>query len=166
MITKNDFLWPLCRPLLQNTTAFKPTPELIRMSHLHFCAMLRVRYSTPLLRMASVSHISRQLRFHNTGPGQVPGVVVMELVSTERAEDDGVFDPRFRRLLVVVSAKPLDVHEHSYPEGCLKLSLHPELAEYAQQDALMQQCAADDARRLVHVPGGRVVAVFVEHREA
>ncbi len=34
-------------------------------------ALLRVRYSSPLFRMARAEHILQQLAFHNTGPNQV-----------------------------------------------------------------------------------------------
>lgn len=39
------------------------------------------RYSSPLFRMPTAEHIKQQLRFHNTGPEQTPGVIIMQLHS-------------------------------------------------------------------------------------
>ena len=40
-------------------------------SRAFFLELLRVRYSTLLLRLPQADHIKRQLTFHNTGPEQV-----------------------------------------------------------------------------------------------
>lgn len=59
-----------------------------------------------------------QVKFHGTGPCQVPGVVVMELLSADAPDDASglVYDPRFKRLLVVINALPDDAHEVAYPQ--------------------------------------------------
>jgi hypothetical protein len=44
---------------------------LAQASRAYFLELLRVRYSTPLLRLPRASHIKQQVTFHNTGPAQV-----------------------------------------------------------------------------------------------
>ena len=67
---KNQASWDYKRPLLANP-ALKPSREAIVGSQEHFLEFLRVRYSTPLLRLPRAAHIHAQLSFSNTGPSQV-----------------------------------------------------------------------------------------------
>lgn len=53
------------------TQDLKPGSQLIAASKARFLELLRLRYSSPLLRLPSAAHIQAQLRHHNTGPDQV-----------------------------------------------------------------------------------------------
>jgi pullulanase len=167
--SKNEFLWHLCRPLLAASPSLAPTPELIRFAADHCAALLRVRYSSPLLRLRTAAQVSAQMAFRNTGPSQAPGVIVFELASDDAlpagaAAPGLAHDPAHRRLLVVVNARPDVAHEQAYPPGCGTLALHPALAALAGADPSgLGACAAADGARVVRVPG-RTVCVFVEHR--
>lgn len=58
------------------------------------------------------------------------------------------------------------IHGVTVSQDCAGLALHPALKEYASSagDRLLARCTADDRKRLVRVPGGRLAAVFVEQR--
>ena len=52
----------------------------VQASRAYFLELLRVRYSTPLLRLPQAEHINRQLTFHNTGPEQVSAAFTQRCV--------------------------------------------------------------------------------------
>lgn len=86
MATKNEYNWPIMQPLLADTS-MQPGSDLINLSrydarftaHLelhhkcrqHFLEMLRLRYSSPLFRLATAEDVYAAVTFHNTGPQQV-----------------------------------------------------------------------------------------------
>ena len=51
------------------------------MEHAHelFLEQLRIRYSSPLFRLETADEIHKRVTFHNTGPDQVPGLIVMSI---------------------------------------------------------------------------------------
>lgn len=67
---KNEASWALKRELLA-TPALKPSPGQIREALDVFLAYLRLRYSSPLLRLPNAAAITAQMRILNTGPNQV-----------------------------------------------------------------------------------------------
>jgi len=70
--------WALERPLLADPS-IKPAPEDIRFTLAATLDLLRIRASSGLFRLASAAEVERRLRFFNTGPGQVPTVIVGDL---------------------------------------------------------------------------------------
>ncbi|KAF8068441.1 PU1 [Scenedesmus sp. PABB004] len=146
--SKNGGAWPLKRPLLAQAGRLKPTPAMIARQSAYIRALLRVRYSSPLFRMPTAEHIKQQLRFHNTGPQQKPGVIVMQLHSSWQP-DHGTWDQNFKQCLVVFNARP-EPFEFEYPEGSNWFKLHPALAAL-QDDRMVQLCAADNDKRRLHV---------------
>ncbi|MFN2144868.1 MAG: pullulanase-type alpha-1,6-glucosidase, partial [Anaerolineales bacterium] len=75
---KNSANWDIMKPLLGNP-ALKPAPEDIQAALAHFTEMLSIRKSTPLFRLQTAEQIQDRVRFHNTGSGQVPGMIVMSI---------------------------------------------------------------------------------------
>ncbi|MFC0134881.1 alpha-1,6-glucosidase [Massilia eurypsychrophila] len=71
-----DYAWIL--PLLANP-ALKPAPADIAFARDVFRDLLAIRASSSLFRLRSAADIERRLRFHNTGPGQVPTVIAAHL---------------------------------------------------------------------------------------
>ncbi|GLC65145.1 Cytochrome c oxidase subunit 1 [Pleodorina starrii] len=168
--SKNGGSWPYMRDLLAQAERIRPSREQILAATRIFQALLRVRYSSPLFRLAAPADVVRQVAFHNTGPDQIPGVIVMELVSAPYDNDGdgssikGVYDPSYERLIVVFNCAPYD-NDLPYPRGVPqggRLELHPDLA--AVGDARLSAAAADDAARLLRLPP-RTAAVFVQRRQ-
>lgn len=110
--------------------------------------------------MPTAEHIKQQLRFHNTGPQQVPGVIVLQLHSSWQP-DHGTWDPRYSQVLVVFNARP-DVYEAPFPDGAEWYKLHPAQASLRDDEA-MQACSADNTARRLRV-SPRMAAVFVTER--
>ncbi len=70
--------YALIKPLLANP-ALKPAPADIAFARDVFRDLLAIRASSTLFRLRSAADIARRLRFHNTGPGQVPTVIAAHL---------------------------------------------------------------------------------------
>src|SRR5690606_5737211 len=91
--------WALMRPLLSDP-AIRPAPHDIRFSRDALLDLLRIRASTPLLRLREAAEIQRRLRFPNSGPDQNPLVLVGHL------DGRGMDDARFSELLYFINAAP------------------------------------------------------------
>jgi hypothetical protein len=85
----------------------------------------------------------------------------MTLTSTEQ-QQLGVFDPAFKRIVVVFNCSPL-AQEVPLPSGCGPLSLHPLAAAFAQDPRLSTGCRIDSLGEMMLV-AARTTAVFVESR--
>jgi pullulanase len=75
----NQAHWPQMRPHLANAAAIRPTPALIKSTRDAFLDLLRIRASSTLFRLRSAAEVHKRLTFHNTGPAQVPTVIVGQL---------------------------------------------------------------------------------------
>jgi len=75
---KNERNWPIIQPLLADPDLM-PAQEHILDAAVHFEEMLQIRSSSPLFRMKTAVSIQNNLHFHNTGPDQIPALIVMEL---------------------------------------------------------------------------------------
>ncbi|GFR45769.1 hypothetical protein Agub_g7223 [Astrephomene gubernaculifera] len=174
--TKNGGAWSYMQPLLAAAERIRPSREQMMAATRIFQALLRVRYSSPLFRLSSTADVIRQLSFHNTGPDQVPGVIVMELKSAEDSSgtsgsggssgssNSGVYDSEYERLVAIFNCAPYG-NDMPYPPDVpqsASLELHPDLA--AVGDSRLSASLADNQARLLRVPG-RTTAVFVQRRQ-
>jgi pullulanase len=96
---ENAGFWPLLKPRLADP-ALKPAPADIAFTRDAFRDLLKIRASSTLLRLRSASEVQRRLRFHNTGPGQEPTVVVGQL------DGRGLPGAGFAELLYAVNTAP------------------------------------------------------------
>ncbi|MFH1279050.1 MAG: pullulanase-type alpha-1,6-glucosidase [Candidatus Eisenbacteria bacterium] len=155
---KNRDRWPLMKPLLSRADR-KPGRRAIEETAAHFREILRIRRSSPLFRLDSADEVQRRVRFHNTGPDQIPGLVAMELL------DDGEAGPAlggdYRRIVVLFNAAK-GARAFARPvwkEGAFRL--HPVQASSA--DPVLGDARFDAKEGAFAVPG-RTAAVFVEPR--
>src|SRR6056297_3365441 len=105
----------------------------IRKEHMEFANsvfrdQLRVRYSTPLMRLGSAEEIHTRVGYHNTGPSQIPGVIAMTISDGSCTSSD--LDPNYDGLLIVFNA---DLQPHEIELGIDGLELHPALQNGADQ---------------------------------
>jgi pullulanase len=141
------------KPLLGDA-ALMPTQKDIEGASAVFREFLSVRKSTPLFRLQTADQIQRMLTFLNNGPEQIPGLIVMHLVDTDK------LDPAYSEVVVLFNARPEAV---SFSDPALKGSytLHP-----------IQQKSADAVVKKAVYKGGkftvpaRTTAVFVLQRNA
>jgi pullulanase len=93
----NGESWPWMRPLLADA-AIKPAPEHIRWSRDAFVDLLKMRAGTSLFHLRSADEVQRRLVFHNTGPEQVPTVIVGQL------DGRGLAGANFAELVYLINA--------------------------------------------------------------
>jgi pullulanase/glycogen debranching enzyme len=134
--------WPVAAPLLANP-ALAPGPKHMQAAADHFRELLRIRQATPLFRLRTADEVNARLRFHNTGPDQQPGLIVMSL-----AGDD-------ETVVVLFNSAPSAA---VFPFDGAGYALHP--VQQASADPLLEQAAFDEAAGIFRVPA-RTAAVFV-----
>jgi len=74
----NQDNWPLMSPILANPL-IKPDTGAIVSARDYVNDMLAIRQDSALFRLRTGDEVAKRLRFHNTGPGQIPGLIVMSL---------------------------------------------------------------------------------------
>ncbi|MEL7025048.1 MAG: pullulanase-type alpha-1,6-glucosidase [Pseudomonadota bacterium] len=120
--------------------------EITRASE-HMHEMLKIRMSSPLFRLQTGASVMQQLRFHNTGPDQIPGLIVMSL-----DDSDGT------AVVVVFNASTA---EHTVPTATSdgrQFRLHPVLKK--SRDRVVRSSRFDRDAQTLTVPA-RTTAVFV-----
>ena len=151
----NSSKWSVMQPLLADPS-LAPTRRDIRASAMHFREVLRLRKSSPLFRLTTAAAVQEHLAFLNTGPSQVPGLIVMSLT-----DDTGEVDRRFQQIVVLFNANS-QAATFAAPELAGKrFRLHPIMAE--SSDELVQSAEFHRATGTFSVPG-RTTAVFVASR--
>lgn len=70
--------WPVQRMLLADRRIAVGQPEIAGAAA-HVREMLAIRRSSPLFRLRTADEIVQRLHFHNVGPTQQPGLIVMSL---------------------------------------------------------------------------------------
>ncbi len=150
---KNKANWLIMQPLLANTS-LKPQITDIQFALAHFLEMLQVRKSSRLFRLETAKDIMDRVHFLNTGPDQIPGLIVMDIQDVEGDRRD----PVYSRVVVLFNATTKQV---SFGDNTFKntaFTLHPVLLNSA--DPIVKQSSIDPVSGVFTVPG-RTTAVFV-----
>ena len=133
----------------------KAGPEEIAFSRDYFRELLQIRKSSELFRLRSAEDVQEHLHFLNTGPEQIPGLIVMLLDDTTGAD----LDPKVSRIVVAFNASKDSVTFSDASLKGWKLELHP-----VQQESVDPRLASatfdGDAGNLT-IPG-RSTVVWVE----
>lgn len=125
---KNESNWRIMQPLLANPD-LKPTREHILASTAHFQEMLKIRASSPLFRLQTAVSVQDKLQFHNTGPEQIPGLIVMSLDDTV----GDVVDENVERVVVLFNGSN-EVQTFAIAElADVAMQLHPILVNGADE---------------------------------
>ena len=120
----------------------EPDAAAIRSARAHVLEMLAIRRSSPLFRLRSGEAVKQALRFHNTGPGQVPGLVVMSI------EWEGA------AAVALINAATVD--RHFGPGLAGDFELHP--VQQRSHDPRTREARFEQGR--FHVPA-RTASVFL-----
>lgn len=121
--SKNQENWELQRPYLANPD-LAVDGEQIRQTNWYFQDLLRIRQSSPLFRLQSSEDVIDRLQFHNTGPDQVPGLIVMSLSDVVGADLDAQAD-----MIVVLFNGSHETQRFTVEAlAGLEMMLHPVLA--------------------------------------
>ncbi len=121
-------------------------PDEIKAAAVHFEEMLAIRRSSQLFRMRTGEEVIERLRFHNTGPDQTPGLIVMSI-----AGDNG------EAIVVAFNARPeaAQFNIEGFDGG---FALHP--VQRKSKDAVVRTARFDPATRAFDAPA-RTTTVFV-----
>jgi pullulanase len=151
----NAASWPQMRPLLANA-AIKPTPAEIAWTRDAFLDLLRIRASSTLFRLRTAADVRQRLSFPNTGPGQVPTVLVGHI------DGNGYPGAGFREVLYFINAdiaaRTLAVPEH----GGKAWTLHPAQARKDAGDTRPLREARVEGDRFTIPARSAVVYVVAE----
>jgi pullulanase-type alpha-1,6-glucosidase len=146
----NGAAWATIRPIFADATA-KPGPANIAAAAAHFQELLEIRKSSPLFRLRTQADVLARVDFLNSGPTQVPGVLVMTIADGTCAGAD--LDAARDGIVVVVNADKA-AHTMTVP-GADGATLHA-----------VQQASADATVKTAQVSGNqltvpaRTTAVF------
>lgn len=150
---KNSANWQLMRQLLR-LPDLVPAREHILAARDHFEEILAIRKSSPLFRLQSAQQVMERLVFHNTGPDQIPGLIVMSL--SDFTEEN--LDPNYDLIIVLFNAD-VDTVEFTLAElQDASLSLHP--LQASSLDSIVTTSSFNAETKSFSVPG-RTTAVFV-----
>ncbi|MCB0043951.1 MAG: pullulanase-type alpha-1,6-glucosidase [Caldilineaceae bacterium] len=171
--TYQDNNWGVGLPPLTNADAataqallanpdLNPAPEDIQAAAEHVQEMLAIRASSPLFRLKTKEDVMARLAFHNTGPDQLPGLIVMSISDMV----DGMVDLDDQHEMVVALFNVND-QSQSFTEPALigmELELHP-IQEHTHNPAVRaamanHELSFDPATGTFELPP-RMTAVFV-----
>jgi pullulanase-type alpha-1,6-glucosidase len=149
---RNEGDWDVMRPLLADPD-LQPDLSDVEFSAALYQELLRIRYSSPLFRLHTAAEIQKRLAFHNTGPDQLPGLIVMSLSDLLEPDLD-----RGHELIVVLINANDEAQSIALPElAGLDLVLH--LVQFNSADELVKTASFDTVTGTFSVPG-RTTAVF------
>ncbi|XP_050385000.1 pullulanase 1, chloroplastic isoform X1 [Argentina anserina] len=158
---KNEKSWPLMKPRLADPS-FKPHKSHIQAAVENFSDLLRIRYSSPLFRLRTANAIQERIRFHNTGPSSVPGLILMSIEDGhEGLPGLSQLDPIYSYIVVIVNARPTEVSFTSSSIWARTLQLHP--VQVKSNDEIVKRSTYDTGSECFTVPA-RTTSVFVEPR--
>lgn len=134
----NEARWDQIRTFLRHPN-MEVGREHMEWAHQAFLEQLQIRYSSPLFRLTSAEEIHRRVAFHNVGPAQEPGIIVMTISDGLCAGDD--LDPDLDGILILFNA---DIRKRTISlaaEGVNRVDtrLHPIQArgsDYRAQEAV------------------------------
>jgi pullulanase-type alpha-1,6-glucosidase len=147
----NQERWDIMGPLLADPD-LQVTEADILAAAINFEEMLQIRSSSQLFRLETAEQVQSMLAFHNTGPDQIPGLIVMSVTDT----DD--IDANFDMVVVLFNASPEPVTFTRDELSGVPLELHPVLVNSA--DSVVQAATFDADSATFSVPA-RTTAVFV-----
>jgi pullulanase len=151
---RNEGDWSVMPPLLSDP-ALVPGADDIEMSAALYQELLRIRYSSPLFRLRTAAEIQDRVVFHNTGPDQLPGLIVMSISDPEGEN----IDDTYRRAIVLLNASD---EPQTFAIGEVAgdyLWLH--LVQDVSTDSTVTTSSYDKATGTFSVPA-RTTAVFME----
>ncbi len=149
----NERDWPYLRPLL-SVAHIRPTPADIAWTRDIFHDLLRIRASSSLFRLKNAEDIRQRLRFYNTGPTQIPTVLLAHIDGTDYPS------AAFKGLLYAIN---VDTRSHTLTVGALRnvaLTPHPVVSERLRTDRRARRALFDTTTGALTLPP-RTFTVFV-----
>lgn len=153
----NEACWHLMAPLLNNPK-LSPQPDDIQQAHAQAMQLLRLRWSSRLMRLGDAALIKERITMPGSGPDAPPGLVCMFI--DDRGFDQDV-DPDLDGALVVINAAPWTNIQQLPELAGRDLELSP--IQLNGCDPVALETNWDAEAGVLSVPA-RTVAVLVEHQ--
>ena len=150
----NEPSWPLMRPRLADSR-LDPSPADIAWSRGAFNDLLRIRSSSTLFRLHGAAAVAERLSFLNTGPRQVPEVIVGHLLGR------GYPGANFSEMLYLVNVGTGPRTLHLDGERDKRYVLHPVHRTPGATDRRAAEQASYDAASGRFTIPARTAVVFV-----
>lgn len=116
----NQDNWPLMSPILANPL-IKPDTAAITGARDYLNDLLAIRQDSALFRLRTGDDVAKRLRFHNTGPQQVAGLIVMSIDGRHPLRNG---DAKYKSVVVLFNVDKV-ARTVSVPElAGRKLALH------------------------------------------
>jgi pullulanase len=148
--------YALIKPLLRNA-AIKPAPADIAYARDAFRDLLAIRTSSTLFRLRTSADIRQRLRFFNTGPSQVPTVIVAHL------DGKGYSGARFKSITYLINVDKVAQHITVDEEKGRSYTLHPVHTSMSAADKRVALEARYDKSTGSYTLPPRSTVVFVEN---
>ena len=143
--------WEMIEPLLANPDLAVGQEDILN-SVMHLREMLSIRQSSPLFRLQTADDVIERLSFLNTGPDQMPGVIVLVLDDT----GDVDLDPNAEQIVVIFNATTAEVAFADEIFDGAAFSLHP--LQQESHDPIVQGASFSNGEFTVPA---RTTAVFL-----
>ena len=153
----NGSNWELMSPILANALV-KPDSAAIVRARDYFMELLEIRADSSLFRLRTAQDVMERVKFHNTGPQQVAGVIAMTI------DGRNYKHAKYSKLAVFFNADKVarDVTVDELKGS--KLSIH-KVQLKSSSDLLAKTATFDRAAGTFRIPA-RSSVVFVEHAGA
>ncbi|MRW86839.1 pullulanase-type alpha-1,6-glucosidase [Pseudoduganella sp. FT26W] len=152
----NQASWPLMSPVLANPL-IKPDTSAIISARNTMNDLLAIRQDSSLFRLRTAKDVAERLRFHNTGPAQVPGVIVMSIDGQHpRRYDDARYKSVVTLFNVTKTAQTVTVPELAGRQ----LKVH-KVQRKSSSDTLARTATYNNASGTFTIPP-RTTVVFVD----
>jgi hypothetical protein len=123
-----------------------------------FNELLEIRYSSNLFRLETAEDVQARLAFHNTGPSQLPGLIVMSLSDKISIP---ILIPTYESLVVLINANDEQQVFRSDDFKGKKLMLH--FVQRNSVDPVVKTAKFNARTAGTFTIPGRTTAVFVEY---
>ena len=147
--------WDIYKPLLADPK-LAPAKSDIEFASTVFREFLQIRKSSKLFRLETEEQIKSDLSFYNTGPDQIPGLIVMDLKDTKD------IDPNYKEIVVLFNARPDSVTFSDPAFAGKDFKLHA--VQQNSRDVMVRDSKFDSASN-AFIVAGRTTAIFNILRE-
>ncbi|WP_245796763.1 pullulanase-type alpha-1,6-glucosidase [Vibrio aerogenes] len=162
---KDGSNWSMIEQILHNAgDNAQPSPDNIAAMDRYFRELVALRASSGLFSLGKGSEIKRRVRFCNTGPDQIPGLIVMAIDNSGNLHDNSI-DPDRDGLVVVINASPSAVSDYAGFDAT-GYTLHT-ISQLAGSDsiAVHGQTTASVEENQLSVPAWSVAVFEQQHQD-
>ncbi|WP_229415691.1 alpha-1,6-glucosidase domain-containing protein [Pseudoduganella armeniaca] len=152
----NEGSWSVMAPVLANPL-IAPDRRAILAAKAGFEELLAIRKDSTLFRLRTAQDVIERLKFHNTGPSQMPGIVAMSIDGSAPSAYPGA---QYKQVVVLFNVDKAAKTVALPALAGRKLQLHP--IQRNGSDAVVKSAAYDARNGSFTIPG-RTTAVFVQH---